>query len=78
MKNLTLIIPAKNETESLPLFMNELEKYDCNILIVASKDDYDTSRSIKETERIKIIFQENDGYGNALIKGINNSQTEYS
>jgi len=78
LKNLTLIIPAKNEADSLPLFINELEKYDCNILIIASKDDYDTSRSINETERIKIIFQENDGYGNALIKGINNSQTEYS
>ena len=27
MENLTLIIPAKNESESLPIFLNELKKY---------------------------------------------------
>ena len=46
--------------------------------MVTSKDDLDTSRSINENENTKIIFQENDGYGNALIEGINKSETEYS
>ena len=78
MKNLTLIIPAKHESESLPLFINQLKNYDCKILVVTSKDDLDTSRSINENENTKIIFQENDGYGNALIEGINKSETEYS
>ena len=78
MKNLTLIIPAKHESESLPLFINQLKIYDCKILVVTSKDDLDTSRSINENENTKIIFQENDGYGNALIEGINKSETEYS
>ena len=78
MKNLTLIIPAKNEAKSLPAFINELKKYDCDILVVASKGDYDTSKSINETDRIKIIFQEGEGYGSALTEGIERSKTEYS
>ena len=78
MKNLTLIVPAKNEAESLPIFLDELKKYDCDILIVASKEDDDTYQSIEKTEKIKIIFQEKKGYGNALIEGLNFSKTEYS
>ena len=78
MKNLTLIVPAKNEPESLPIFLDELKKYDCDILIVASKEDCDTYQSIEKTEKIKIIFQEKKGFGNALIEGLNFSKTEYS
>ena len=78
MKNLTLIIPAKEEAESLPIFLDELKVYDCDILIVASKEDGDFYKSIKETDKIKIIFQEKKGYGNALIEGLNSSKTEYS
>ena len=78
MKNLTLIVPAKNEPESLPIFLDELKKYDCDILIVASKEDRDTYQSIEKTEKIKIIFQEKKGFGNALIEGLNFSKTEYS
>jgi len=78
LKNLTLIVPAKNEPESLPIFLDELKKYDCDILIVASKEDRDTYQSIEKTEKIKIIFQEKKGYGNALIEGLNFSKTEYS
>ena len=29
MKNLTLIIPTKEEAESLPTFLNELKDYNC-------------------------------------------------
>ncbi len=78
LKNLTLIIPAKDEALSLPIFLKELEKYEFSILIITSKNDNKTLSSIKKSENIKILFQEKDGYGNALIEGINNSQTEYS
>ena len=78
MKNLTLIIPAKDEALSLPIFLDELHKYDCNILVIASKNDHDTLSSIKESDKVKIFFQDKEGYGNALIEGINNSKTEYS
>ena len=78
MKNLTLIIPAKKEAEALPLFLDELKEYDCDILVVASKEDVDLYQSIKKTDKIKIIFQEEKGYGNALIEGLKFSKTEYS
>ena len=78
MENLTLIIPAKDEAESLPVLLNELKEYDFDILIVAPKEDIYAYQSIKKTEKTKIIFQEKKGYGNALIEGINHSQTEYS
>ena len=29
MKDLTLIIPSKRESESLPIFLKELKKYKC-------------------------------------------------
>ena len=34
MKDLTLVIPAKNEPESLPYVLMELEKLDLNFIIV--------------------------------------------
>ena len=33
MKNLTLIIPTKNEVESLPIFLGELKDFECSKLI---------------------------------------------
>ena len=42
MNNLTLLIPAKHESESLPRVLEELEKYNCKKLIVMADDDLDT------------------------------------
>ena len=46
MEHLTLIIPAKNEKESLPIVLNELKKYNLKIIIVLEKEDLDTINSI--------------------------------
>jgi hypothetical protein len=46
MKDLTLIIPAKNERGSLPIFLDELKKYSLKIIIVLSKDDFETLNAI--------------------------------
>tara|TARA_B100001029_G_C14965383_1_gene396997 strand:+ start:13 stop:684 length:672 start_codon:yes stop_codon:yes gene_type:complete len=79
LKNLTLIIPAKNEAESLPKFLEELKNFDTNIIIVLPKEDLATQNSIKDfNSNIKILFQEQDGYGSAIIEGLLNSKTEYS
>ena len=78
MKNLTLIIPAKNESESLPIFLRELSNLDLNILVVLSKSDIKTIDSIKNFKTAEILFQNSKGYGNAIIEGINKSVTEYS
>jgi len=42
MENLTLVIPAKNERESLPIVLNELKKFNIKILIVLEKNDLET------------------------------------
>ena len=78
MKNLTLIIPAKYEEDSLPVFLNELKDFECQIIIVLSKHDNSTETSIKPKDNIRIIHQEKEGYGSALIEGFNSSITEYS
>jgi len=76
MEHLTLIIPAKNEKESLPKVLNELKKYDLKIIIVLEKEDLDTINSIKEFN-CKILYQNNKGYGDALIEGIKNVKTNF-
>ena len=47
MKDLTLIIPSKRESESLPIFLKELKKYKCKKKIVLQKDDTKTINSLK-------------------------------
>ena len=76
MSDLTLIIPAKNESESLPIVLNELKKFNYNINIVLHKSDHKTIESLSNAD-VKIIYQQNLGYGDALINGINNCETEY-
>ncbi len=76
MENLTLIIPAKDEAESLPEVFKELKDFRCNIIIILEETDKVTIESIKNFE-CKIVFQSGNGYGNALIDGINNVETEY-
>ena len=46
MKDLTLIIPAKKESESLPKVLEELKKYNLKTKIILSSDDLDTINSI--------------------------------
>ena len=76
MDHLTLIIPAKNEKESLPNVLNELKKYNLKIIVVLEKQDLDTINAIKNFD-CKILYQENKGYGDALIKGIKNVKTNF-
>ena len=76
MKNLTLIIPAKNESESLPTVLEEFIFFKYNINIVLHSSDKKTIDSISNTD-VKILYQKNLGYGHALIYGINECNTEY-
>ena len=77
MQDLTLLIPANKESESLPIFLSELKKYNCKKLVVLQDEDNDTINSISEFEEIEILKQKNKGYGNALIEGIDHISTEY-
>ena len=76
MSDLTLIIPAKKEAESLPSVLDELSNYNFKIMIILTKDDLETINAIKRYNP-NIVYQDNTGYGDALIKGINSCNTKY-
>ena len=77
MKNLTLVIPAKNESETLPLVLESLKKLKIKIIISLKNDDLDTINSIIKNEYVKVHFQTGKGYGNSLKEAINSCETKY-
>jgi glycosyltransferase involved in cell wall biosynthesis len=79
MKNVSLIIPAKNEKESLYRTLSEVKKLkfiDEIIIIVDNKDD--NSISVIENFKKKIIIQKKRGYGSAIIEGFNFATNQYA
>ena len=65
MSDLTLIIPAKNEKESLPKVLDELKGFDFKKNVILEASDKLTIEAIK-TYDCKIIYQDSNGYGDAL------------
>ena len=76
MKNLTLIIPAKKEADSLPGVLNEIKDFDCNIIVILESSDIETINAIKDFN-CKLVYQSGKGYGNALTEGMRNVKTDY-
>ena len=76
MSDLTLIIPAKNEKESLPKVLDELSKFNLKKNIILEASDKQTIEAIKNYN-CRIIYQESKGYGDALKKGIETVDTEF-
>lgn len=77
MDKLTLVIPAKNEKDTLPEVLKDLKKYNLNIIIVLEKDDIETISAIEKFNNYEILIQTGKGYGDALITGIKKVQTEF-
>ena len=77
MQDLTLVIPAKYESESLPQFLKEISNLKCKKLIVLEKNDIETIDSIKNFSDIDFLYQNRKGYGAAIILGISNVSTTY-
>jgi glycosyltransferase involved in cell wall biosynthesis len=77
--NLTVLIPAKQEKESIKKLLKEILIFDVNIIIVIPKNDYETLKQIKEINynKLKIIFQKKNGFGNAIIEGIEEISTDF-
>ena len=76
MENLTLLIPAKFESESLPSVLEELKKFNYKQCVILKETDFKTINSIKNFN-VEIINQQGSGYGNALIEGINSCKTKF-
>ena len=66
MKELTLVIPAKDEAECLPRVLDELKNFNCKKIIIIPETDLNTRNSIKNFD-CKIITQKVGGFGTALI-----------
>jgi len=76
MISLTLVIPAKYEKNSLPVVLKELENLELNKIVVIPSYDLDTKEAIKDF-KCQIVEQKGEGFGSALIEGINKVQTKY-
>ena len=76
MSDLTLIIPAKNEKESLPKVLDELKGFDFKKNVILEASDRLTIEAVK-TYDCKIIYQDSHGYGDALKKGIETVETQF-
>ena len=76
MQDLTLVIPAKYESESLPIFLKEISNLKCKKLIVLEKTDTKLSNQLI-TLRNRLIYQKQKGYGAALLEGISSTKTKY-
>jgi len=76
MNDLTLIIPAKNESESLPQVIDSLKNLKCRIKVSLKENDITTIQSI-QNKNVEIFFQSGIGYGNSLREAINDCKTKY-
>lgn len=76
MKDLTLIMPAKNEEDSLPMVLNEIKNYKINKILVVNKLNKKIVQ-IAKNYQCKIIKQLKPGYGNAIIEGLQKCKTKY-
>ena len=78
INNLTLLIPVKNEKESIGIFLKKLSKFNYKTILVVDKyDDTDYLKIVKNLKKTKIFKSKKTGYGNALIEGINRINTKY-
>ena len=79
MNNLTLVIPAKFESTTLPIVLKEISELNlnCKKIVVVPKYDEETLKVLEKSD-CQILIQKGEGFGNALIEGLNHSTTEYS
>ena len=57
MSELTLLIPANKEAESLPIFLKRVEKYNYKKLVVLQSEDKETIESISDFQVLKYAFK---------------------
>lgn len=79
MQYISLVIPAKNEKESLEKTLNEILNYKFINEIIIVVDSYkDNSIKIAEKFNTKVIIQKKKGFGSAIIEGFNHSKNKYA
>jgi glycosyltransferase involved in cell wall biosynthesis len=82
MQYISLIIPAKNEKESLEKTIRQILNYKfINEIIIVVDSHQDNSIKISRkinSDKIKLIIQKKNGYGSAIIEGFNHAKNKYA
>ena len=77
-EKISLIIPAKNEVESLETVLLEVKNnYLIGEIIVIVDSELDNSVAIAKKFNCKLVIQKNNGYGSAIIEGFKNANNEF-
>ena len=77
-EKISLIIPCKNEVESLGAVLDEVKdnKFVDEIIVVIDSEE-DNSIPIAKKFDCKLIVQKNKGYGSAIIEGFKNAKNNF-
>jgi glycosyltransferase involved in cell wall biosynthesis len=79
MQYISLVIPAKNEKESLEKTITEMLNYKFINEVIVVVDSYkDNSIKIAQKFNTKIIVQKKKGFGSAIIEGFNHAKNKYA
>ena len=79
MKNITIIIPARNEEASLRKLLKKFrlfKKFYKEIIVIDGKSS-DKTVEIAKSNNCKVIRQKKLGYGGAIVKGVEAVKTKY-
>ena len=69
-KRITVIIPALNEEQSIPMVINDLPKDTVDEIIVVDNGSSDNTVSAAEKKGARVVKEDTRGYGAACQKGI--------
>lgn len=79
MQFISLIIPAKDEMESLETTLREILSYRFINEVIIVVDSYkDNSISVAKKFNTKVIVQKKRGFGSAIIEGFNHAKNKYA
>ncbi len=78
-KNITIIIPARDEEESLKKLLKKFKIYKklYKEIIVIDGKSKDNTVNVAKSYNCKVINQKGLGYGDAIIKGVKAAKTKY-
>jgi glycosyltransferase involved in cell wall biosynthesis len=77
MNKITLVIPAKNEEESLVYVLRELKNFKYKKILIVTNINNKILK-LRNKYKFELIVQKKNGYGSAIIEGINKVKTEYA
>tara|TARA_B110001452_G_scaffold132307_1_gene109949 strand:+ start:833 stop:1507 length:675 start_codon:yes stop_codon:yes gene_type:complete len=77
-EKISLIIPSKNEIETLGTVLTEVQNNRLiDEIIVIVDDENDNSIEVAKKHNCKIVIQKSKGYGSAIIEGFKNAKNNF-